>query len=52
MPMALIEFGYMSNRKNLALITTEEAQRGCARAIYRAIEEGFRKAEAEEGEEQ
>ena len=42
MPMALIEFGYMSNRKDLALITTEDAQRGCARAIYRAIEESFR----------
>jgi len=45
MPMALIEFGYMSNRKDLALITTEEAQRGCARAIYRAIEEGFQTLE-------
>lgn len=42
MPMALIEFGYMSNRKDLALITTEEAQRGCAEAIYRAIEESYR----------
>lgn len=41
MPMALIEFGYMSNRKDLALITSEEAQRGCARAVYRAIEEGY-----------
>lgn len=45
MPMALIEFGYMSNRKDLALITTEEAQRGCARAIYRAIEEGYQTLE-------
>ena len=41
MPMALIEFGYMSNRKDLTLITSEEAQRGCARAVYRAIEEGY-----------
>ncbi len=45
MPMALIEFGYMSNRKDLSLITTEEAQRGCARAIFRAIEEGFQALE-------
>ena len=45
MPMALIEFGYMSNRRDLSLITTEEAQRGCARAIYRAIEEGFQTLE-------
>lgn len=45
MPMALIEFGYMSNRKDLSLITTEETQRGCARAIYRAIEEGFQTLE-------
>ncbi len=45
MPMALIEFGYMSNRKDLSLITKEETQRGCARAIYRAIEEGFQTLE-------
>ena len=37
MPMALIEFGYMSNMKDLSIITTEEAQRGCAEAIYQAI---------------
>ena len=49
MPMALIEFGYMSNRKDLALITTEEAQRGCARAIYRAVEEGFQTLEKASG---
>ena len=42
MPMALIEFGYMSNRKDLALITTEEAQRACAEGIYRTIEEAYR----------
>ena len=48
MPMALIEFGYMSNRKDLSLITTEEAQRGCAQAIYRAVEEGYQTLENEE----
>ena len=42
MPMALIEFGYMSNRKDLSIITTEEAQRNCAEAIYRTIEEAYR----------
>ncbi|MBQ8798798.1 MAG: N-acetylmuramoyl-L-alanine amidase [Lachnospiraceae bacterium] len=45
MPMALIEFGYMSNRKDLSIITTEEAQRACAEAIYRSIETAFEKAE-------
>lgn len=49
MPMALIEFGYMSNRKDLSLITKEETQRGCARAIYRAIEEGFQVLEGTDG---
>ena len=48
MPMALIEFGYMSNRKDLSLITTEEAQRGCAQAIYRAVEEGYQTLDNEE----
>lgn len=38
MPMALIEFGFMSNENDLALITTEQSQRDCARAIYRTIE--------------
>ncbi len=42
MPMALIEFGYMSNRKDLAVITTEAAQRACAEGIYRSIEEAYR----------
>ena len=42
MPMALIEFGYMSNRKDLAVITTEKAQRACAEGIYRSIEEAYR----------
>lgn len=45
MPMALIEFGYMSNRKDLSIITTEEAQRSCAEAIYRTIEEAYRVSE-------
>lgn len=50
MPMALIEFGYMSNRKDLSLITTEKAQRGCAQAIYRTIEEAYRVSESVAGE--
>lgn len=41
MPMALIEFGYMSNKKDLSLITTEETQRACAEAIYRSIEAAY-----------
>lgn len=41
MPMALIEFGYMSNKKDLSIITTEEAQRACAEAIYRSITEAY-----------
>lgn len=41
MPMTLIEFGYMSNQNDLALIKTEEAQRNCARAIYRTIEAAY-----------
>lgn len=41
MPMTLIEFGYMSNRKDLSIITTEEAQRACAEAIYRSIETAY-----------
>lgn len=50
MPMALIEFGYMSNRKDLSLITTEEAQRSCAQAIYRTIEEAYRLKDGSVGE--
>jgi len=42
MPMALIEFGYMSNKRDLSIITTEKAQRECATAIYRAIEEAYK----------
>lgn len=42
MPMALIEFGYMSNARDLSLITTEKVQRECAGAIYRTIEEAYR----------
>ncbi len=42
MPMALIEFGYMSNRRDLSMITTEKTQRACAEGIYRAIEESYR----------
>jgi len=41
MPMALIEFGYMSNKKDLSLITKEEIQRACAEAIYRSIETAY-----------
>lgn len=41
MPMALIEFGFMSNRKDLSIITTEEAKRACAHAIYRSIETAY-----------
>ncbi len=41
MPMALIEFGYMSNRKDLVIITSEEAQKACAGAIYRSIEAAY-----------
>lgn len=41
MPMALIEFGFMSNRNDLSIILTEEGQRGCAKAIYRAIEASY-----------
>jgi N-acetylmuramoyl-L-alanine amidase len=41
MPMALVEFGFMSNRKDLSIILKEESQRGCARAIYKTIEEAY-----------
>lgn len=41
MPMALIEFGFMSNAGDLSIILTEEGQKGCARAIYRAIEAAY-----------
>lgn len=47
MPMALVEFGYMSNQSDLAVITTEEAQRACARGIYRALEDAYKILEAE-----
>ena len=48
MPMALIEFGFMSNTKDLALLTSEEAQRACAEAIYRVIEESYKVLEQPE----
>lgn len=41
MPMALIEFGFMSNTKDLALLTSDQAQRACAEAIYRVIGEAY-----------
>lgn len=37
MPSALVEFGYMSNRGDLDIILSEEAQRACAEAICRTI---------------
>ncbi len=46
MPMALIEFGYMSNKKDLSIITTEEGQRACAEGIFRSIEEAYRVMES------
>lgn len=48
MPMALIEFGYMSNRKDLSILTTEKAQRQCANAIYRAIETAYEELDKNE----
>lgn len=45
MPMALVEFGYMSNRKDLSVIITEKGQRACAEGIYRSIEEAYRMLE-------
>lgn len=47
MPMALVEFGFMSNRKDLSIILKEESQRGCARAIYKTIEEAYTYLEKE-----
>lgn len=41
MPMALIEFGFMSNASDLALITSETGQRQCAEAICRSIEKAY-----------
>ncbi len=41
MPMALIEFGFMSNTKDLALLTSEQTQRACAEAICRVIGEAY-----------
>lgn len=41
MPMTIVEFGYMSNRKDLSIITKEKAQRECAEGLYRAIEEAY-----------
>ncbi len=41
MPSALIEFGYMSNRKDLAIILSEEAQRACAEAVCRVIDAAY-----------
>jgi len=41
MPSALIEFGYMSNRGDLDIILSEEAQRACAEAICRVIDAAY-----------
>lgn len=49
MPMALIEFGYMSNKKDLSIITTEQAQRECAQGIYRALDEAYKILEGNDG---
>lgn len=46
MPCALVEFGFMSNRSDLAVLKTDKAQRACAHAIYRVIDEYY--AEREE----
>lgn len=51
MPMALIEFGYMSNRRDLSIITTEKAQRACAEGIRRTIEEAYKVLEETSGTE-
>lgn len=45
MPCALVEFGFMSNKTDLALLTAEKTQRACARAIYRVIDEHYQKSE-------
>lgn len=41
MPCALIEFGYMSNRRDLERIVTEKTQRSCAEAICRVIDKAY-----------
>ncbi len=41
MPSALIEFGYMSNKGDLNIILTEEAERACAEAICRAVDKAY-----------
>lgn len=41
MPSALIEFGYMSNRRDLNIILTEDAKRACAEAICRSVDAAY-----------
>lgn len=48
MPCALVEFGFMSNKNDLALIKTEEKQRACAYGIYRVIDEHYQTSEETE----
>lgn len=47
MPSALIEFGYMSNRRDLSIILSEQAQRACAEAICRVIDTAYAMPEEE-----
>ena len=45
MPAALVEVGFMTNKKELANLTNENYQKKCAEAIYlgimQALEEGY-----------
>lgn len=53
-PSALIEFGYMSSRKDLKIILTEKGKKACAEAICRAVDSiyyGLRENNEEKGEE-
>lgn len=47
MPSALIEFGFMSNRRDLNIILSEQAQQACAEAICRVIDAAYAVPEEE-----
>ena len=45
MPSALLEIGYLTNKKDLKIIQNNEKMSACAEAVYEAIVQAFEENE-------
>ena len=45
MPSALVEIGYLTNKKDLKIILNSEKMTACAEAVYKAVVQAFKENE-------